>query len=145
MIEAEMPLVGQLNPWPGATTPGTTGCAVVTPTPTAVTNSTTLITVTSSSVVTTTNPASQRDTVTILSVTVGKGQGTTRYTITAISSHNTDPLPILIVTGTGVNPLGQSQMTSLGGGNYIIDVAVKHGLDTITVTSSYGGQMTLTL
>lgn len=36
-------------------------------------------------------------------------------------------------------------MTSLGDGNYILDVAVKHGLDTITVTSSGGGQMTLTL
>lgn len=141
-----MPLVGQLSPWPGATSPGTTTCAVVTPPTTTPTDSTTFMTVTStSSTAATTTAVTQRDTITILSVTEDKGQGTTRYTITAISSHNTDPLPVLIATGTGVNPLGQSEMSSLGGGNYVLDVAVKHGLDTITVTSSYGGQMTLTL
>jgi len=139
-----MPIVGQLNPWPGARAPGKPTCIVVEPLPP--TEPTTLITsisATDAPLPTATPPP--RDTVTILSVDEDKGQGITRFIITATSSVKTDPQPILICTGTGVNPLGQSVMTSLGNGNFILDVAVKHGLDTVTVTSSYGGQMTLTL
>lgn len=137
-------IVGQLSPWPGAKAPGTTSCAIATtPTQTPTfpeSGSTTLTVVTSS---TTSPPVQGTDTVIILDVQEDKGQGISRYTITALSSHTTVPLPKLVATGTGVNPLGLTEMTSLGNGNYILDVAVKHGLDTITVTSSHGGQMTI--
>jgi hypothetical protein len=148
-VVAPPDVVGQLSPWPGANPPGTPTCVVQTPTPTTSlegSESTTLATVTSTSAAAgTTPPVQQADTVTILSVTEDKGQGTIRLTITAVSSHTSEPLPTLVATGTGVNPLGQSEMISLGNGNYILEVAIKHGLDTVTVTSSHGGQMTLTL
>lgn len=108
------------------------------PSPTA-TDPTTLITTATA----TSTPIPGTDTVTILSATEDRGQGVTRYLVEALSSHTTDPLPILIMTGTGINPLGQSPMTSLGNGNYVLEVTLKRRLDTLTVTSSHGGQTTV--
>lgn len=136
--EAPIPIIGQLDPYPGLRAPLTTPCVAVIPSPTA-TEPTTLITTNTA----TSTPVPGTDTVTILSATEDRGQGVTRYLVEALSSHTTDPLPILIMTGTGINPLGQSPMTSLGNGNYVLEVTLKRRLDTLTVTSSHGGQMTV--
>ncbi|CAG8973951.1 hypothetical protein HYALB_00007480 [Hymenoscyphus albidus] len=131
-LDAPVVLVGQLDPYPGLRTPLTTPCVAVTPTPTS-SGPTTLSTISSAT------PVLGADIVTF-TFTENRGQGVTTYTIQAVSSHITNPLPTLIVTGSGINPLGQSPMTSTGNGNYILQVTLKRRLDTITVTSSHGGQ-----
>jgi len=156
-----VPLVGQLSPWPlSSTTPAVAQCPVALAKPSAapLILHTTITTITDSSsdisLLSRSRRRSRRDgaliqrdidNVVILSVTQEKGKGTVIITIVAMTSVTVAPFPDMVATGTGVNPLGEAPMTSFGNGTYTLTVADKHGLDSVTVRSSFGGSMILFL
>jgi hypothetical protein len=89
------------------------------------------------------------DVVTITSVVDKKGMGQNTYTVMASSSQTTEPLPTLIIFGSGdAAGFGAVAMFSLGGGKYTFTFQEHDtggALNTITVASSYGGSETLAL
>lgn len=101
---------------------------------------------TSTAAAPTTSVIATPDFVTITNVSQLKDMGGFTLSFDATSSHTEDPLPTLIATGTGTNPLGAIPMISLGGGFYTLSIEFKHGsgLTSLTVTSSDGGSETLT-
>jgi len=119
------PIVGQLDPWPGATTP-----VVTCPT-------TNVIPPTSSPTVT---PA--RDEVTIVSVVFQRERAVTAYTVLAVST-DTSGNAQLTISGAGTDPLAPFVMQNTGGGNYMSSFQLKSSLTSITVVSSEGGISTV--
>jgi len=121
------PIVGQLDPWPGATPPTVT-CPVnvvvpPTTTPTVI-------------------PVSA-DEVTIVSVTFDRERAVTSYVVQAVSSDTSGDAQ-LTISGAGPNPLGAFPMQNLGNGMYTLSFQVKSALVSLTIISSEGGVATWT-
>lgn len=123
----DAPIIGQLNPWPGATAPTTTSCA---PTSSSAT---------SSSTATPTPPVV--DVVTIISATKVKTRGGAWQVTVVAQSDNPDAL--LKVAVAGVKPVAPSPMSKNADGTFSLLVLTKGLPSSVTVTSNLLGEDTV--
>jgi hypothetical protein len=124
------PIIGQLDPWPGATPPTTTTCAPITD-PTA----------TPTPPVDPTPPPV--DTVTIISaVKVKTRGGAWQVTIVAQSDN---PVAVLKVAVAAVKPVAASPMSKNAGGTFSLLVLAKGLPSSVDVTSDLGGEAVATV
>lgn len=132
-------IVGQLSPWPGASTPPTTVCGPpttpTTPTPTPTPTSTT--------------PAGPADTIVITSAVGVNKKGSATLTVAATTT-SFDPLTVLSISATGQNPVTITAMTldKLGSAGvpskWSFVVTVKNKPLTVTVSSNVPGNKAVT-
>lgn len=119
---ANPPVIGQLNPWPGAPVPAPASCAVAPP-PSS----------------TAPAPAGPNpDTVAITAASKARTRGG-NFQVT-VSANTNNLQATLSVSVAGANPVGPVAMTSLGGGNFNLVVSIKGTPTSVTVTSSANGK-----
>ena len=121
-------IVGQLNPWPGATTPVATSCPPVQPNPTTLSTATAAPT-----------PGPVPDTVTINTATSTAGKG--QFTV-AVTATTNNLAAILSCAVAGVDPIAATPMTKVAGtpGRWSFTITVKGRPSSVTVTSDKGGR-----
>jgi hypothetical protein len=153
-------IVGQLKPFPVATTdgslppqvscPGTVSTKRDTP-PSKARKGKRQVTSTSTSTASAT-PVQTPDTLTLISDLAtldSKGKGQNTYNFTVQSSQTTPPLPALVIFGTGMEgSLAPTPMFSLGGGLFELIVQIRDtgsALDSFTVISTLGGEISFPL
>jgi hypothetical protein len=151
---ARSEIVGPLTPFPIATSDGTSPaparCASGTVSskrdtpPSRVERQKRQATTTSTSPTATVTQV--QDTLTLISEMDKKGKGQNTYTVVVQSSQTTDPLPAVFMFGTGAEgALAPTPMNSDGGGQFSFMVQIRDtgsALTSITVVSSFGGQIT---
>jgi hypothetical protein len=121
------PIVGQLNPWPGATPPTTTSCPPI--------SSETASAISSSSSVAPT-PVPQDNIIIDSAVSVKNRGGSFQVTVTA---HSDNPDAKLSVAVAGVKPVASSPMSPNGSGGFTLMVLSKGAPTSVTVVSNLGG------
>ncbi|KAJ6566672.1 hypothetical protein B0H19DRAFT_1257865 [Mycena capillaripes] len=122
-------VVGQLSPWPGISTPGTTSCA-----PPSSTSATSTSSSASSSA--TPPPTSGPDIIQVLSASTRNQKGATVTTVTAITNSLTAQLFMAIV---GEDNVSAQPMTPLGAGQFTLAISTKGKPTSVTISSSGGG------
>jgi hypothetical protein len=121
------PIIGQLNPWPGATPPATTSCAPVSSGTASATSS-------SSSVSPT--PVPQDNIIIDSAVSVKNRGGSFQVTVTA---HSDNPNAQLSLAVAGPKPVASSPMSPNGNGGFTLMVLSKGAPTSVTVASNFGG------
>ena len=122
------PIVGQLDPWPGATAPATTSCPAISAT-------------TSAAPTSTPGPGGPSpDTITILSATSTKGRG--GLSTLAVHATTNNPSATLSCSAAGTNAVPPTLMTKNADGSWSFNISVKGNVNSVTVTSDKGGSTT---
>jgi len=121
----DAPLIGQLNPWPGAPVDPRPAC----PSPTS--------SATSASASPSATPKPVTDVITIVSATKTKTRGGAFQVAVTAKTDNVNAQLFLAVAGA--NPVAASPMTNQGGGLFQLTILTKGAPTSVTVTSSLKG------
>ena len=142
LTDDPVPIVGQLNPWPGDVAPAAPSCAPVGPTApptggTATDTATATATTATDTATASATAVPAADNITIVSAVSTKARNGS-FTVAVVATSD-DPNAILQLGVSGANPVPSSPMTQNDDGTFSLTVLMKGKPTSVTVTSQLGG------